>query len=184
MTGTMHAPARTQIARGTRISAPVRRLCERHVDLIQGQRVLHHGEGKAQADTAMLRRYASSVTPYDPFSPDPDTRDPSRLLQAYDVAVSNYVMNVLPLRERVLAYAELLQAAPVLLISVRSDHVNGTPYDDGVMTSRGTFQHTFTVDEVLHAFRPMRGEVTILHADATSIQFQVVRYNPLTLVVQ
>jgi hypothetical protein len=136
----------TQIPR-TRISAPTRFLLES--DLIFGN-VLHHGAGRAQHDSvAMLRTPGViDVQEYDPYGPYWTQRDSRLLANDYDVVVSNYVLNTLPPAERQRVVNELgAVSTQHLFIAVRSDKVSGTPYEDGVITSRGTFQRTYTPQE-------------------------------------
>lgn len=145
--------SKTQIARGDRVSAPTRTLVERGF-IGPGDEVLHHGVGKAHADTAMMEEAGATVTEYDPGTPGADDR--SALDRTYDAVVSNYVLNVLPPDTRDAVLDEIAGATSddgQALITVRSaDAVeairSGTPSEDGVVTSKGTFQKGFTPDEL------------------------------------
>jgi 2'-5' RNA ligase/GNAT superfamily N-acetyltransferase len=141
---------RTQIARGSNVSVPTRTLIDK--GLIRG-RVLHHGAGRAQADTAaMLDAGADAVVEYDPYHPDPIGRDRSVLGQRYDVVVSNYVLNVLPPEQRREVLRDLAKATGghtyVAVRGIGDTSIKGTPFADGVETSRGTFQRGYRATDL------------------------------------
>lgn len=128
----------TQMTR-TAPSRPTRWLLETRT--VENKTVLHHGRGKAFVDSVAMWEAGAVVTEYDPNVPGID--DPDVLHQHYDVVVSNFVLNVLPPVERDRVLDEIMRAVKfggVAYIAVRTDKVNGTPVEDGVLTSRGTFQ--------------------------------------------
>ncbi len=103
--------------------------------------VLHHGEGKAFPDTEILEQHALSVEVFEPASDDPAKNDPFILKGGrFDKSFSNFVFNTLPVSERVDAFHDLLHTSQEAFIAVRTDKVNGEPFEDGVITKRGTFQ--------------------------------------------
>jgi len=130
--------AKTMIARH-KISTPTRWIT--NILNPRNLNILHYGEGKALCDTTVLETGGNQVTPYDPNT---DKNDPTVLEQSYDLAVSNYVFNTLPPAERTRAYHRMMLACQTALISVRTDHINGTPAYDGVITKRQTFQTSKT----------------------------------------
>jgi len=67
----------------------------------------------------------------------------------YDVIYCGYVANTLRPTRRHGLYMDMLQfmdADSVAYIVVRSDKINGEPEADGVVTSRGTFQKSYSPD--------------------------------------
>lgn len=74
---------------------------------------------------------------------------PTRPSGVYDVIYCGYVANTLrPVRRRGL-YMDMLQFmdyTTTAYIVVRSDKIDGEPSDDGVVTSRGTFQKSYSPD--------------------------------------
>jgi hypothetical protein len=133
----MFKSSATQISRKA-CSAPTRRILNK-IDL-QGMYVLHHGEGKAYADTSLMRENCLEVTAYDPYS----KFEERRVLpdHAFDVVISNYVLNVLPPAERAAELEKILSLGNTCFITLRTDKVDGVPHLDGVVTSKGTFQST------------------------------------------
>ena len=140
----------------------------RIADIGWGQCALHVGEGRALHDTALLQEYTGErVTVFDPnFDVDrPElrggrTNDPSVLDDEYDIIWCCYVANVLPPAERAALYQDMADALSIggrAFIAVRStaDHsIKGTPEQDGVRTSTGTFQKAYTVETFLAELKP------------------------------
>lgn len=143
--------AKTQIARSA-VSAPVRELLARYPAVIRGRTVFHSGEGKAFEDTAALRRVAKIVYPYDPNSPNPAHRVLPPVGTRWDVAVGIYVLNTLTRTNRHRCLQECFTFAASGVFAVRADKIAGVPADDGVITSRGTFQKSYTHAEVAQEF--------------------------------
>lgn len=156
---------RTQIARRN-TSAPTRWIVG-HVDL-DYRFVLHHGEGKAFQDTDAMRDAGGIVYAYDPNT---EANDINIMLGHYDVAISNYVFNVLPYHERVAAWWQLLQSSTRVLVSVRTDvsAPRGRDWEksgDGWTTARGTFQCIQSAawwEEWFTAHSPEETSVNVLH---------------------
>lgn len=132
---------KTQIHRKV-ASAPVRYLVS--TGILNDKTVLYHGEGRDQAGTELIGNVVLSVNAYDPYSPNEHTRNKSHLLQSYEIGLSVYVFNTLPRAERAKAYQELRDCSEAQLIVLRTDKIAGTPFEDGVITSRGTFQKSYT----------------------------------------
>ena len=132
---------KTQISRKV-ASAPVRFLVS--TGILKDKIVLYHGEGQDQAGTELMESVALSVNAYDPYSPNEYTRKKSNLMQVYELGLSVYVFNTLPRDARMEAYQELRDCSESQLIVLRSDKIHGTPYEDGAITKRGTFQKRYT----------------------------------------
>lgn len=143
MMDTLRTSKKTQIAR-TEVSAPTRWLLENAAQYIRGRRIVNFGEGKAFADTRELG-ILSGKEPfgYDPNSPMESHRVPPPE-GVFDACVSNYVFNTLAPVARRIAFQDMLRYAPVGFVSVRKDKIKGKPAFDGVITSRGTFQKSYT----------------------------------------
>ena len=110
---------------------------------------IHFGEGKAYLDTMELEKFGK-VRPYDPNSSEEHTRT---FPTPRSTGVAIYVFNTLPplKRERVLlAFKNLCLDS--WFIAVRCDPIAGTPHEDGVTTSRGTFQKSYSEKEALAEF--------------------------------
>lgn len=134
----------TAIARKT-VSAPTRWLCEHHY--VYGD-VLHFGEGKAYQDTAALEALpgVGGVYAYDPNSVDEYKRILPMGCQ-FDFTVCNYVLNTLMPMEREQAFIDAFLKSVCAIFTVRIDKVEGQPWADGVITSRGTFQTQLSAEE-------------------------------------
>lgn len=129
---------KTAISR-KRVSAPMAYLAKRR-GAPYNMVVLHFGEGKAYEDTKYLRRNGSYVIPYDPNSDDPDTSNPIWLNMHWNLGVAIYVLNTLEHHERREALRQLQESCDTIILAMRTDKIKGTPYQDGVITKRGTFQ--------------------------------------------
>lgn len=150
----------TQIAR-TEVSAPTRFIVD---NCYLFGKVLHFGEGKAYADTTALDLVpgVDYVQPYDPNSPEEWKRDRSVLRGCqYDIVVSNYVLNTLTAAERQDAFMESFYAGCRAYITVRIDKVKGEPFQDGVITSRGTFQTQLSAAEWVCWFYDILNTLTV-----------------------
>ena len=129
----------------TKVSAPTQWLLDNYA--LYGD-VIHYGEGKAFQDTEAIGNLegVDSVFGYDPNSIIPDHRTrPVGCL--WDYSVSNYVLNTLTLDDREEALIDQFVSSLSSVITVRIDKVKGTPFQDGVSTSKGTFQAQLTAAE-------------------------------------
>jgi DNA phosphorothioation-associated putative methyltransferase len=106
--------------------------------LVKGQSYFDFGSGRGD-DVRLLRRRGFTAHGWDPHHA-PDERK-----RAADVVGMVYVANILPTaRERAAALREAAGLARrTLLVAVRADKANGTPYSDGVRTTADTFQANF-----------------------------------------
>lgn len=143
---------RTALSR-TVMSAPVQ-LLMRHNLLATGGSFFDYGCGKGR-DVALLRTQGYTATGWDPHYA------PSESLCQADVVNLGFVVNVI---EDPAERVEALQCAyalarDVLVVSamLHSNDVSGTPYRDGVLTSRKTFQKYYSqgelkdfIEQVLH----------------------------------
>lgn len=131
----------TQRRRGT-VSRPIRWIINNMPRTLKGERILHYGEGKAYADTYALT-CASGVQAvgYDPNSEYYDSRWLPE--EYFDVVIASYVLNVLPPKQRAVVIGECLAKADIAIFAVRTDKIEGRKYEDGVITSRNTFQKSY-----------------------------------------
>lgn len=121
---------------------PVRQALKDQV-VNSGVNILDYGSGRGQ-DAGRLRRLGLVVDHWDPyFASDADP-------VARQVVLLTYVLNVI---EDPLERVEVLRRAwefaqQTLIVSCRltwdARKLKGTPTEDGLVTSRGTFQHLFT----------------------------------------
>ena len=139
---------RTQIARKD-VTAPMRYLKDNDWMPNGANFVLHHGVGKAKADTDLLREHCLLTFQYDPNVPGID--DDSVLMPyEYNSIYSIYVFNTLPPIERMRAFKEMINClceGGHAYVAVRTDKVQGTESEDGVVTKRGTFQTQLNKDD-------------------------------------
>lgn len=137
----------TQIARQS-ISAPLKELLTdlRFDDLWLTDSILHFGEGKAYADTEALNRIAPTMA-YDPHSEDHAKRSPAVLSVPVQTVFSCYVYNVMLPDTRAAAHRRLLEISDTVIWVVRADRIEGTPFEDGVLTKANTFQKSYTIEE-------------------------------------
>jgi hypothetical protein len=126
---------RTAIHR-TRVSAPLRWLLDN--GLIVGS-TCNWGEGYAYQDTIAMNGEA-----YDPNSKYLDRRVmPTR---RFDTIYCGYVLNTLTAPEALdvmITVRNHLHVGGTAYFAVRTDKIAGTPFEDGVITKRGTFQCSY-----------------------------------------
>ena len=82
---------------------------------------------------------------YDPYFA------PENPVGRYDVIYCGYVANTLPPTYRAGLYMDILQYMDKhtrAYIVVRADDIDGEPMQDGYMTQRGTFQRSYTPDQL------------------------------------
>lgn len=167
---------KTAIAR-TKVSAPTQWLLDN--DKLDGN-VLHFGEGKAFQDTAAIQNAPNvdMVVAYDPNSYNPLKRQLPD--EVFNYVVCNYVLNVLTENERHPALCDAYTHASTLYVTVRLDKVKGEPYQDGVITSKGTFQAQLTAAEwalwIINSLYAQLGympSVMVLHGTRNYLMFEV-----------
>lgn len=144
---------RTAIGRGD-LSMPLRHALRDEVVRL-GSSVLDYGSGRGQ-DATRLQQMGISATGWDPyFSPDAQ-------LSPSDIVMLTYVLNVIEdPSERKLTLAKAWElAGTALIVSTRLkwelNSLSGQQTGDGILTSRGTFQHFFSP----HELRQLVEEVT------------------------
>ena len=153
--------AKTAITR-TKSSFPIKFLVD--YGYLHG-RVLHYGSGKDYKGTKLLETVAS-VTCYDPtFAPDKSVL----VNGVYNSIVCNYVLNVLPYFKRRIVIEEMSNLSRLAFITVRTDCVNGTIHEDGVITKKGTFQKTYTKETLKEDLRPFFWNVDVLYQNSWSL---------------
>jgi hypothetical protein len=151
---------RTQIARKG-LTAPMRYLRDNGWMPNNANFVLHHGVGKAKADTDLLREHCLLTFQYDPNVPGIDS-DEVLMPYEYDNIYSVYVFNTLPPDVRERAFKKMIDCLADVrgnnaYIAVRTDKVDGVVSEDGVVTKRGTFQTQLNRDDWLVWFSTRAG---------------------------
>jgi len=156
---------RTAIARKTP-SVPLRWLLQKGLINPQ-QRILDYGCGRG-VDVEYLRSQGfKEVQGYDPYQPAWD--DPRVLkIKYYDVVLNFYVLNVLPPKYRSSVLQNIwrvLKDGGTAYIAVRDVTESGFQrlskelprgwqrYEDGYITSRGTFQTWYTPEKLLEEIK-------------------------------
>ncbi|MEI8659334.1 hypothetical protein [Vibrio sp. Hal054] len=149
--------AKTSIYRKSE-SVPLRQLLK--CGCIKGS-VLNFGKGKYDTDSARIRAEVGNCTDYD------YTYAPLSLElfgHHFVTAIAIYVVNTLPLRARTIVYQQMADATRKdgrAYFAVRSDKdtgirgvahyetdESGNIYQDGVMTTRGTYQIGFSPEQI------------------------------------
>jgi hypothetical protein len=145
----------TATARG--VSAPAKAWAE--AGYIEGKSVFDWGAGLGADLPFYEEAGAKSVKGYDP------NHMPEKPAGSADVVASTYVANVLPpaLRQSHLieAYGRATEA---LLVTVRNEVPEGTPYEDGVLVKlKGAenFQKAFTQDELIEYLQKLFPGATV-----------------------
>ena len=142
-------------------------------EIEKDQRVLDFGAGNLRNTNFLLER-GLNVTPLDtaevvkkwdgkfPKYTNPNTQ--------YDWVFLNFVLNVLPQPERDVVFAKAYGATKRkghLIVEVRSERdvarniKNPTPYKDGVITSKGTFQKGFNEKQLSNYLKNMGVEFKV-----------------------
>lgn len=135
-------PEKTAIHR-TSCSRPTR-LAVNHNIITKDTTVLDYGCGRG-ADVAYLNSLGINCVGWDPFY------SPNHTPKKSDVVLLNYVLNVIVAkkeRDSTLQKA-LALTKHILVVAVRVEKlpVCYTPYKDGHLTKKGTFQKFYTQDE-------------------------------------
>ena len=174
---------RTAITRNA-LSYPARQAL---VDQVVEGTVLDYGSGRG-GDSARLTEMGLDVTAWDPHF-NPGTPEPA------DTVLMTYVVNVIEdpsERERTVASAWAL-AAHCLVVAARlvwdRRRVRGEQLSDGVVTSRKTFQHLFTNEELRTFVEKVTGAKVVTASpgvvyafrdDKTRLSFLARRVSPDT----
>jgi SAM-dependent methyltransferase len=156
----MHHPEKTAISR-KEPSAPLIDLLQ--TDLIHGD-VLDYGGGKGM-DFLFLKFMKKKTFYWDPNFMRTKVGKDSLFVpfdcnyydfykdKKFDTVLVTYVLNVLPPVERkqVIDHVlSILKPKGVAIFTVRGlkDKISGTPYKDGVLTKKGTFQRLFNAEQL------------------------------------
>ncbi|OKJ73808.1 DNA phosphorothioation-associated putative methyltransferase [Streptomyces sp. CB02460] len=136
---------RTAIGRSS-LSVPARQgLADRQLNT--DRTILDYGCGRG-GDVASLQRLDCKITGWDPYYSLSAPVAPS------DVVLLTYVLNIIedPVERRQTLKEAWRLATSVLIVSARltweRSKVRGQEYGDGLLTSRQTFQHLFSPDEL------------------------------------
>lgn len=130
--------------------------------LISGK-ILDYGCGVG-ADVEHLKSLGYDAVGYDPcYFPRMDVLKD----ETYDTVLCFYVLNVVfpDTREKILQdIYRVLKPNGKAIIAVRdvSEKIAGEPFLDGVITAKGTFQKTFTVDELVSLVSKYFDEVEVI----------------------
>jgi DNA phosphorothioation-associated putative methyltransferase len=159
-------------------SAPTKALFEdnpwKPISYLPEPWILDYGCGKG-ADVDYLLSLGYRIHGYDPhFQP---------LLHniKYDVIVCNYVLNTISHTARTIVLQDIvsrLSHKGVAFISVRSDKINGTPHEDGVITKKKTFQKSFTEKDLLEL---TNGELIFSNKNYITVKVTAENFKPKTL---
>lgn len=163
-----HATAgKTAITRSG-LSVPTRYLLDK--GLIKGK-VFQQGRGKAEHDAEAMQAIASKYAEYDPnYAPKR-----AALRGKYDTVVSNFVLNTLPPTVRDGAWKDIQRTVGrggTAYISVRSTgdtSIRGEKAEDGVITSKGTFQKAYSEEDIMGEASNYFGNVEVIKKTPHSI---------------
>lgn len=159
---------KTAIYRRT-ASAPLK-FAIKHNFLTKGL-ALHFGKGKADLDSKTISEITGQLCNEFDFVYH---NYPEMLKkEAYDTVVATYVLNVLPKIQRFMTLqmiADLTKRTGTAIISVRSRresamkqlYLTAEPCEEGVRTSKGTFQIGYTSDELKNEIEPFFKHVLTL----------------------
>ncbi|TGB44639.1 DNA phosphorothioation-associated putative methyltransferase [Mycolicibacterium peregrinum] len=160
---------RTAIGRGD-LSMPLRQSLIDEV-IRPGLSVLDYGAGRGQ-DAKRLQQMGISAIGWDPyFSPD------TQLLDS-NVVLLTYVLNVIedPVERRSTLEKAWQLAADALVVSTRlkweMNSVTGEAAGDGIITSRGTFQHFFSPHELRQLVEEVTGKRCVSPVPGVVYAFQ------------
>ena len=160
---------RTAIGRGD-LSMPLRRSL--HDEVVRsGLSVLDYGAGRGQ-DAARLQQMGIAASGWDPyFSPDAPLRHA-------DVVLLTYVLNVIEdaaeRRSTLQAAWQLAQNAMVVSTRLKWElsSVAGEQLGDGIVTSRGTFQHFYSPHELRQLVEDVTGRRCVSPAPGVVYAFK------------
>ena len=142
--------------------ATYRKVMNKHFKNVKGSNVLDYGAGLGVA----TREFGlDSFEPYSKKGFEPKYTDPSQITKKYKGIIANAVLNVLPLTQRTEAVkniGNLLAVGGKAVIMARSKSTvesvkNPEAYEDGHITTRGTFQKGFTQKELIDFVKSILG---------------------------
>ena len=150
------------------LSAPVQ-LLARHGLLPNEWTVFDYGCGKGD-DVATLCQYGHVASGWDPFF------SPENRVEPADVVNLGFVLNVIEdeaerfeALQRAFSLAKKVMAVAVML---KTSDTSGTPYRDGVLTSRNTFQKYFLQEELRQYLDHALGEDVFLIGPGVAFVFR------------
>jgi hypothetical protein len=139
-------------ATGRGVSAPAKA----HAGIVKGKTVLDFGAGKGADVPFYEQAGAKKVAKYDP------NHAPEMPAGTFDVVTNTFVGNVLPKEARHSMWKEAYgKAKEKLVVSVRSDKIPGKAYEDGVITSKGTFQRSYKKGELVEELQKLFPDATV-----------------------
>lgn len=121
-------------------SAPIKILVDKGL-FTQGS-AINYGKGRHNHDTNAIKEITGHCVGYD-YVHLPDT---DLLGSSYSCLFSGYVVNTLPILARAYVWNQMAQCTKndgVAFVAARTDKIKGTPSEDGVITSIGTFQKSY-----------------------------------------
>ena len=142
--------------------------------------IIDYGCGKGY-DWMNLVKAGYEVQGYDKFIPE-FTNEKLLINAGYDVAINNYVMNVIEdAEERQTLLDDMKHLANKLFITVRADKKsvgkNWISYSDGWLTTANTFQKFYDLKEVLKEFNNDKKWIfKLLTNNSNEIQFQLEKF--------
>lgn len=127
-------------------SAPVKMLLS--LNLLPTGSAINYGKGKYDHDSDAIASATGHCVGYDyTFQPDTEV-----LGNSYDTLYSGYVVNTLPPQARQYVWQQMANCClrGVAFIAARTDknNISGEPFEDGVKTSIGTFQKSYSKGEL------------------------------------
>jgi len=142
--------------------ATYKKVVDKHFKNVKGSDILDYGAGLGVA----TREFGlDSFEPYAKKGFEPKYTDPSQITKKYKGIIANAVLNVLPLTQRTEAVkniGNLLAVGGKAVIMARSKSTvesvkNPQPYEDGHITTKGTFQKGFTKKELIDFVKSILG---------------------------
>jgi hypothetical protein len=143
--------------------ATYRKVMDKHFKGVKGSDILDYGAGLGIA----TKEFGfDSFEPYAKKGFVPTYTSPNQIVNEYKGVISNAVLNVLPMAERVEAVQTIgksLEVGGKAVILTRKDTdlnslVNPIPYQDGVISKgKGTFQKGFTHAEIENFVKSILG---------------------------
>ncbi len=142
--------------------ATYKKVVDKHFKNVKGSDILDYGAGLGVATKEFG---LDSFEPYAKKGFEPKYTDPSQITKKYKGIIANAVLNVLPLAQRIEAVeniGNLLAVRGKAVIMARSKSTvesvkNPKPYEDGHITTRGTFQKGFTQKELIDFVKSILG---------------------------
>lgn len=136
--------ARTSIFRKT-AAAPLKILIKN--GYLKSGSCINYGKGKYDVDSLEIRKATGFCVDYDYTYCRADV-----LGGSYNMLYSGYVVNTLPIASRMVVWREMAKCVSnggVAYVAARSDNgIKGKEYEDGFISSIGTFQRKYQGDDL------------------------------------